>query len=323
MAIHAHIRGAILTGLLLAGHASGQSIPACPAGSTLKEWQGPTGAYVHYQCELPQTMHGMKMCVEPRADHWDTSASLPCGSRISSMVRYTGPLKCSITKQVYLLDNTTGKLSKDISCLPDGWIGLMGNEAGCPAGFTPGSPALVGQDLCYGRTPSALQRDLVSHDINGFRLGMTFKEVQEHAGESLRSLTSTDYEATVDKIHYSFGFSIRGHLYRIDSTQYLGRFIPDAEYGRVLTEKLTAKYGPPQSNQLPDGPAFWEYLEPYNLGNGLSASRTTLSLSAILMPGWNQPVALELKLMDFRIMRNDVAAANSGPRSRAEKATQF
>jgi hypothetical protein len=152
---------------------------------------------------------------------------------------------------------------------------------------------------------------------------MSVKEVQEHAGHPLQSLGGGDFAVSVEGIDYGFGFSILGHLYRIDAKQPLGRFIPDATFGKRLTEKLAAKYGPPRENQLPNGPASWEFLEPYQIGPGLTANLTALSLSAMLMSGYNQPVSLNLKLMDFRIIRRDRAIANSNPESRAERATRF
>jgi hypothetical protein len=163
----------------------------------------------------------------------------------------------------------------------------------------------------------------LAHDINGFKLGMTIKEVQAVAHQPLRSLGGGQYEATVTDVNYNFGFSILGHLYRIDSQQNLSRFIPDGAFARTLTEKLSAKYGPPQSNQLPGGPAFWQFVESYQEPNGPMINQITLSLSAMLLAGWNQPVSLNLKLMDFRIERRDLTQANAGPRSRAEDRTKF
>jgi hypothetical protein len=178
-------------------------------------------------------------------------------------------------------------------------------------------------DVCFGPKPLTQPHDLLAHDINGFTLGMSLKEVQEHAGHRLEWLGGGGFAGSVEGIDYDFGFFVLGHLYRIDSKQPLGRFIPDAAFGKELTEKLGAKYGPPQENQLPDAPADWEFLEIYQIAPGLTGNRSTLSLSAMLLSGYNQPVSLDLKLMDFRIMRRDMAIANSELRSRAERATHF
>jgi hypothetical protein len=169
---------------------------------------------------------------------------------------------------------------------------------------------------------SAQAQYLKANDINGFRLDMTLKEVQDHAGHPLQSLGGGDFSVTLNGIDYDFGFSILGHVYRIESKQSLGQFIPDAEFGRALTNQLTAKYGPPHTNQLPGAPATWDFFEPYQVGPGITADRGTLSLSAMVIPEW-KTVVFDLKLMDFRIMRRDLAIANSGPRSNAERATRF
>ncbi len=293
-------------------------VPACPAGSRSTHWQTEGSPYIQYRCELLEKSDNMEMCREWEGTRWSTTAAVPCGSRVSFTVSYTGPLKCPVSQQVYL-----GSVSSGIKCLPTGWVALPFNGSSCPTGFVHGATAVRPTEACYGPEPSEHAQDLAAHDINGFRLDMTFKQVQELAGVPLSHLGGNDFDVTVKGIDYGFGFSVLGHLYRIDSKQPLGRFIPDATYGRMLTEKLTEKFGPPQTNQLPGGPAFWQFVEPYNAGNGVTANRITVSLSAMLMSGWNQPVALQLKLMDFRIMRRDVAIANTEPRSRAEKATQF
>ncbi len=56
---------------------------------------------------------------------------------------------------------------------------------------------------------------------------------------------------------------------------------------------------------------------------GQRLNRGTESLSAMLDGGYGQPVSLEMKLMDFRIMRRDLDKANAGPKSRAEQGAKF
>jgi hypothetical protein len=128
---------------------------------------------------------------------------------------------------------------------------------------------------------------------------------------------------TLDGIKYDFGFSILGHLFRIDSDQNLGNFIPDQAYADTLAKKMTAKFGPPKYNGLPSAPLAWGFVEPYRQADGSIMTRDTLSLSALLLGGYGQPITLHLKLMDFRIMRRDLAEANAAPRSRAEDKTKF
>jgi hypothetical protein len=103
----------------------------------------------------------------------------------------------------------------------------------------------------------------------------------------------------------------------------LGRFIPDGAFGATLTNKLSEKFGPPQTNQLPGGPAFWTFLERYTDANGQRLNRETESLSVMLGGGYGQPVSLEMKLMDFRIMRRDVEKLNANPKARAQSGIKF
>jgi hypothetical protein len=293
-------------------------VPACPSGTQVQTQAMNGKPYIAYRCELPQKRNGRDICAAPTSTGWNPTAPVFCDSRVSFAVSYIGPLKCPVSQQVYL-----GSPSNGIQCLRPGWTAAPLTGSSCPPGFVQGSWAVFPNDACYGPKASTPEQQLAAHDINGFALGMSLKEVQEHAGHALQSLGRGDFSATVEGIDYDFGFSILGHLYRIDSKQPLGQFIPDAAFGRSLTEKLVAKYGQPHQNQLPDGPAFWEFLEPYQIGPGMTANRTTLSLSAMLMSGYNQAVTLNMKLMDFRIMRHDLAIANSGPRSKAEHATKF
>ena len=164
---------------------------------------------------------------------------------------------------------------------------------------------------------------LRSHDINGFALSMTVQEVTTVAHQPLTPLGRGQYQVKVDGVDYDFGFSVLGHLFRIDSKQELGRFIPDGAFGATLTNKLSKKFGPPQTNQLPGGPAFWRFLEEYTDASGQRLNRETESLSAMLGGGYGQPVSLEMKLMDFRIMRRDLARANAAPKSRAQGDVKF
>ena len=163
---------------------------------------------------------------------------------------------------------------------------------------------------------------LLAHDINGFSLDMTVEQVAAVAHRPLSPLGGGDYKVTVEGIEYGFGFSVLGHLFRIDSKQPLGHFIPDGDFAATLTNKLSKKFGPPQSNQLPGGPAFWTFLEAYTT-NGETLNRETESLSVMLGAGYGEPVSLEMKLMDFRIMRRDIEKLNTNPRSHAQSGIKF
>ncbi len=177
--------------------------------------------------------------------------------------------------------------------------------------------------IAFVHTSNAQGKGLLAHDINGFALDMTVQEVTTAAHRPLIPLGRGQYQVKVDGVDYDFGFSVLGHLFRIDSKQELGRFIPDGAFGATLTNQLSNKFGPPQTNQLPGGPAFWSFLEEYTDANGQKLNRETESLSAMLGGGYGQPVSLEMKLMDFRIVRRDLARANAAPRSRAQGDVKF
>jgi hypothetical protein len=170
----------------------------------------------------------------------------------------------------------------------------------------------------------ASQHNLLAHDINGFALDMTVEQVRAVAHRPLELIGTGQAKVTVDGIQYDFGFSVLGRLFRIDSDQNLGNFIPDQAYADSLARKMSAKFGPPMDNQLPTGPLSWGGVsEKYQIAPGIVGTRETWSLSALLLGGYGQPITLHLKLMDFRIERRDLAKANAVPRSHAEDETKF
>ncbi len=180
---------------------------------------------------------------------------------------------------------------------------------------------VVAMALTCCRAP-AQPCDLSAHDINGFALDMTVAQVQDAAHRPLEIIGGDQARVTVDGIAYDFGFSVLGHLFRIDTDQGLGHFTPDQAFSDSLAKKMTAKFGRPVNNMLPEGPLAWGCSEPYMNGR-VPMSRDTISLSALLNGGYGEPIMLHLKLMDFRIMRRDLEKANAEPRSRAEDNTKF
>jgi hypothetical protein len=134
-----------------ASHQEDEAIPECPAGSEMQQFDRPP--YVGRECKLPEKSNDMEMCSEWDGHSWSETAAVPCGSRVSSAVTYTGPLTCPIAEQVYLLDSSTGKISNSVTCLPEGWVQVSIAQGACPSGSVSGSPALFGQDDCYGPPP--------------------------------------------------------------------------------------------------------------------------------------------------------------------------
>jgi hypothetical protein len=85
----------VLMGIMFAGHCLAQTtIPACPFGSRTEQWKDEGLPYIHFECKLPQKTNNMEMCREWEGTQWSTDIAVPCGSRVSSAVIYTGTLKC-------------------------------------------------------------------------------------------------------------------------------------------------------------------------------------------------------------------------------------
>lgn len=169
-----------------------------------------------------------------------------------------------------------------------------------------GTLLAVGFLILSASVDLAKNNGLLAHDLNGFTLDMTVAQVEAVANKPLVPLGGGQYQADVEGIVYNFGFSALKHLYRIDSKQQLGSFVPDSAFANILTGRLQKKFGPPQSNQLPAGPAFWKFTEDYADGNGHNASRETESLLVLLDNGGSDKmVSVEMQLMDLRILRRD------------------
>jgi hypothetical protein len=164
---------------------------------------------------------------------------------------------------------------------------------------------------------------LLARDIDGIQLDMTVQEVAALMPNGLEPLGRGQFRAKGAGVEYDFGFSALGHLFRIDSSRTLGRFIPDRSFGDTLKGKLTSKFGKPQADGLPVGPAFWEFAEFYTDARGLQFSRDTESLSAVLGGGFDEPIKLNMKLMDFRILRRDLTILNAAPETEASGRIQF
>ena len=164
---------------------------------------------------------------------------------------------------------------------------------------------------------------LSARDINGIKLDMTRSEVAQRFPGGIKYIGSDQYEDEDGGISYNFGFSATGHLYRIDSSQNLGKFIPDRAFGLQLLHKLEAKYGPTENSMLPDGGAGWNFYAYCTTNLGTRITCQTESLNVMLAGGYGQPVELQMKLMDFRIMGRDEAKQNSSPKSQAERQMRF
>lgn len=163
---------------------------------------------------------------------------------------------------------------------------------------------------------------LAAHDINGIALGMTIQQVNKFFDGNLTDIGGGQFEGNKDGVNYDFDFTVLGRLYRIDSSQELGMFEPTSATAKTLTDKLTAKYGAPEFNQLPGGPASWDYIESVS-GSATPYNRFTETLSASFVEHYQAPTTLDLKLTDFRILRQDAARRNEKPARDASSQMRF
>lgn len=159
----------------------------------------------------------------------------------------------------------------------------------------------------------------LSTEINGFRLGMPIAEANRLLPLS-RIPGGDQFEATTAGFSYNFGVTPKGRIYRIQSSQQLGRFEADPAFLTALGKKLTAKYGPPVSSR--SGNFKWSLIQYLLNANGKSEAVETMWMSAYLSYD-DQGKTLEMTLIDFRILWADKAAVNRKPSGEAAKKLQF
>lgn len=153
-----------------------------------------------------------------------------------------------------------------------------------------------------------------ARDIGGFALGMNIRDAAKLS--SVTNIGNDQYQSVRDGIVYDFGVTRLGRIYRVDSSQHLGQFRPDAAFMRDLTAKLTAKYGRPLHASF--ATFNWSLVEPVKRPNGETLPFETNWASAYFDDG--PDVTVHIKLIDFRIMWQDDAALNHAPRNQAIKA---
>lgn len=163
---------------------------------------------------------------------------------------------------------------------------------------------------------------LRAHDVNGLEIGMAFRDVARRL--RLEDLGGGQYAASERSVAYDLEFTPLGRLFRINTEQVIGRFQPDYTFGRQLTAKLTAKYGPPHYNSLPDGVASWSGYTNLRFASGQVLPREIERLSAHLTNDrMSGAVTLYIQLIDFGVLLQDQAAMNRGPRNRAASEATF
>jgi hypothetical protein len=153
-----------------------------------------------------------------------------------------------------------------------------------------------------------------ARDIGGFALDMPIRDASILS--PMENIGGGDYKTTKEGIDYDLGTTRLGHIYRVDSSQLLGKFVIDDVFLHSLAAKLTAKYGPPETAT---GETFnWSLIEPVKRAGGATLPFTTNWASAYVDDG-SEGVTLHVKLIDFRIMWRDDAQLNRAPRDKAAR----
>ncbi|WP_169803399.1 hypothetical protein [Sphingomonas pruni] len=160
--------------------------------------------------------------------------------------------------------------------------------------------------------PTGVRSATKARDIGGFALGMDIRDAKKLS--PLTRIAWDDYQTKKDGIDYDFGLTKLGHIYRVDSSQPLGKFAVDDVFLRSLESKLTAKYGKPTEGSA--GAYNWSLIEPVKRTGGETLPFETNWTSANVESG-PDGVTLNIKMIDFRIMWRDDAQVNRGPRDKA------
>lgn len=84
-----------------------------------------------------------------------------------------------------------------------------------------------------------------SREIGGFALGMPLREAAKLA--RIEPIGGYQFDTERDGLQFNFEVTPLGRIYRIQSSQRLGRFAEDEAFRSTLLSKLTAKHGVPTS----------------------------------------------------------------------------
>jgi hypothetical protein len=172
--------------------------------------------------------------------------------------------------------------------------------------------------LANGQGEPLARSATVARDINGFHLGMPIAEARKLA--DLEYIGGDQFEATADGFQYNFGVTPTGRIYRIQSSQSLGRFSVDRTFVQSLRQKLSVKYGPPLSDYA--DVFSWEIIEDVTMPDGNKGPFRTMWMTAMI-GGDESGRTLDITLIDFRILWADQASVNRAPRAEAEGRIAF
>ena len=158
-----------------------------------------------------------------------------------------------------------------------------------------------------------------ARDINGFELGMPIKEAAKRVNVSFTQ--GELVQSTLNDIEYDFGVCPSGRIYRIQSSQPLGNFVPDEAFSQKLHAQLIEKYGRTDTSS-PDI-LSWELIENVRYSDGKVRPFKTNWMSVLVSGGYGSPITLDMTMLDFRICWEDVAQMNEKPRDEANEKVVF
>ena len=155
----------------------------------------------------------------------------------------------------------------------------------------------------------------IARDIGGFSLGDPIQVLIKRT--NVRQVQGELFEVKVAGVAYEFGVCPTGRIYRIESSQPLGRFVADKVFMDTVAAKLAAKFGPPTDG--PNDNLSWELVELVRYSDGKVHPFKTNWASAIISGSGGDDVTLDLKMIDFRVCWSDEFRANRKPRDDAAK----
>lgn len=158
-----------------------------------------------------------------------------------------------------------------------------------------------------------------ARDINGFQLGMPIADAVKRV-----SVTFTQGElvqSTMNDIQYDFGICPSGRIYRIQSSQPLGNFIPDEAFSQKLHTQLIDKYGRTDTSN-PDN-LSWDLIEDVRYSDGEVRLFKTNWMSVLVSGANGGPITLDMTMLDFRICWEDKKQMNQKPRDEANEKVVF
>ena len=149
-----------------------------------------------------------------------------------------------------------------------------------------------------------------ARDINGFELGMPIQAALKRTKLTFRQ--GELFQTIMDGIAYDFGVCASGLIYRIESRQELGSFIPDEVFADNLKSRLFAKYG--TTNDYSPLNLSWDLVEPVRYSDGKTHLFKTNWFSVLVSGGHGSPLSLDMRMLDFRVCWDHKVQMNESPR---------